>query len=172
MIAPMRSHALLGAALLAGAVSAREAPPVSSLPAAQVQQQVLELVNQARARGWVCGVERFGPALPVLVSDKLHRAARGHARDMAKRSFFEHEGSDGSSPKERVQRAGYRLRLTGENIAFGPATAAEVVSGWLGSPGHCANIMNPHFRDMGVAVAQGSKRGHFYWVQELGAPAP
>ena len=159
-------------ALLGGTVCARAAPPVSALPAARVQQQVLELVNQARARGQLCGAERFGPALPVLISEKLYRAARVHARDMAKHGYFEHEGSDGSKPRDRVQRAGYRFRLTGENIAFGPETAAEVVSGWLGSAGHCANLMNPHFRHMGVAVVQASRPGHFYWVQELGAPQP
>ncbi len=125
---------------LTGTAFAGEAPPVSSLPAARVQQQVLELVNQARARGQLCGAERFGPALPVLISDKLYRAARAHARDMAMRGFFEHEGSDGSSPRQRVQRAGYQFHLTGENIAFGPETAAEVVNGWLGSAGHCANL--------------------------------
>jgi len=168
----MRWLFLAGMAVVTGTIFAREAPPVSALPAAQVQQQVLELVNQARAQGQLCGAERFGPALPVLLSAQLHRAARIHARDMAKRNYFEHEGSDGSAPRDRVQRAGYRFRLTGENIAFGPESAAEVVSGWLASAGHCANLMNPHFRHMGVAVAQGSKRGHFYWVQELGAPAP
>jgi uncharacterized protein YkwD len=158
--------------ILAGAVLAHEAPPVTSLPAAKVQKQVMELVNRARARGQLCGAERFGPALPVVLSDKLYRAARSHARDMARRNYFEHESPDGTSPRDRVQRAGYKFRLTGENIAFGPETATEVVNGWLGSAGHCANIMNPHFRDMGLAVAQGNKRGHFYWVQELGAPAP
>jgi uncharacterized protein YkwD len=91
---------------------------------------------------------------------------------MARRNYFEHQGRDGSSPRDRVLREGYKLRLTGENIAFGPQTAAEVVAGWLGSPGHCANIMEPRFSDMGVAVSLGSKRGHYYWVQELGSPAP
>ena len=166
----MRSLLYIGLLLLAGTTAAREAPP-SSLPAPAVQQQVLELVNQARARGRVCGAERFGPAAPLVISDKLYRAARVHARDMARRNYFEHQGRDGRSPKDRVQREGYRLLLTGENIAFGPETAAEVVSGWLGSPGHCANIMDPRFREMGVAVALGRKRGHFYWVQELGNPA-
>ena len=62
-------------------------------------------------------------------------------------------------------------RLTGENIAFGPESAEEVVAGWLGSPGHCANIMDARFRDTGIAVATGRKRGHIYWVQEFGLPA-
>jgi uncharacterized protein YkwD len=168
----MRWQTFMATALLTGSTLAREATPVSALPAEQVQQQVLDLVNNARARGRTCGNEQYAPAAPLAISDKLHRAARAHARDMARRNYFEHQGRDGKSPKDRVQREGYRLRLTGENIAFGPETAAEVVAGWLTSPGHCANIMDPRFRDMGVAVSQGRKRGHFYWVQELGWPAP
>jgi uncharacterized protein YkwD len=167
----MRASLSLLMLLLAGNAFAREAPPVSSQPAARVQQQVLDLVNEARARGRSCGAERFGPAAPLVVSEKLYRAARGHARDMARHNYFEHQGRDGRSPKDRVEGEGYRLRLTGENIAFGPESAAEVVKGWLGSPGHCANIMDPRFREMGVAVSVGRKRGHFYWVQELGNPA-
>jgi uncharacterized protein YkwD len=170
MLCAMRSLLLIGL-LLAGATAAREAPPISSRPPAEVQQQVLELVNQARARSRACGSERFSPAAPLVISGKLYRAARGHARDMARRNYFEHQGRDGRSPKDRVQDEGYRLLLTGENIAFGPETASEVVNGWLGSPGHCANIMHPRFREMGVAVALGRQRGHFYWVQELGNPA-
>jgi uncharacterized protein YkwD len=172
MVRAMRWLPCIAAAFFFTAATAREATPVSALPAEQVQQQVLKLVNEARARGRICGSERFTPSAPLSVSDQLYRAARAHARDMARRNYFEHQGRDGRSPKDRVQREGYRLRLTGENIAFGPGTAGEVVAGWLGSPGHCANIMDPRFQDMGVAVSQGKKRGHFYWVQELGAPAP
>ncbi|MET0280493.1 MAG: CAP domain-containing protein [Steroidobacteraceae bacterium] len=155
---------------LMGNVLAGERPPVSTEPPAAVQQRVLELVNQARARGRACGGERFAGAPPLLVSEPLHRAARAHARDMARRGYFDHVSRDGRTPKQRVQAEGYRLRLTGENIAFGPESAAEVVAGWLGSPGHCANIMDPRFVHMGAAVAMGRKRGHFYWVQELGQP--
>lgn len=172
MLGTMRWSLFLATASLSLASSAREATPVSSLPAAQVQQQVLDLVNQARARGRNCGSQHFGAVDPLTVSDPLYRAARTHARDMARRSYFAHQGRDGRAPKDRVQAAGYRLRLTGENIAFGPETSREVVEGWLASAGHCANIMDPRFHDMGVAVALGNKRGHFYWVQELGSPAP
>ena len=91
-----------------------------------------------------------------------------HARDMARRKFFEHQGSDGSQPRDRVRRTGYHSRLTGENIAYGPESAEEVVAGWLASPGHCANIMDPRFEEIGVALAIGRKRGQIYWVQEFG----
>ena len=90
---------------------------------------------------------------------------------MARKKYFEHRGSDGSQPKERVLRAGYESRLTGENIAFGPESAEEVVAGWLASPGHCANIMDARFADIGVGLSIGHKRGQIYWVQDFGAPA-
>jgi uncharacterized protein YkwD len=131
---------------------------------------VVELVNEARSRGRRCGSERFDPAPPLQASSLLNQAAAGHARDMLKNDFFEHRGSDGSEPKDRIARAGYHHRLAGENIALGPESAEEVVAGWLASPGHCANIMEPRFRDIGVGLASGHKRGQVYWVQNFGAP--
>jgi uncharacterized protein YkwD len=137
---------------------------------ATVRARVVELVNQARSRPRRCGSERFAAAPPLDVSRKLSEAAAAHARDMAKRKYFEHRGRDGSEPKDRVRRTGYQWRLTGENIAYGPESAEEVVAGWLDSPGHCENIMDPRFRDIGVGIATGRKRGQIYWVQEFGAP--
>lgn len=162
--------------LMAGLLSLGAAAPAhSDLPAtahpAAVQQRVLERVNLARSSGHRCGQQQFAPAEPLSLSRALQVAATGHARDMARRGYFEHRAHDGSEPRDRVRRAGYRSRLTGENIAFGPESAEEVVAGWLASAGHCANLMDPRFRDMGVAVVQGRKRGHFYWVQDLAAPA-
>ena len=135
-----------------------------------VTARVVELVNAARSRSRSCGGEWFAAAAPLNMSRKLNDAADEHARDMAKRKFFEHEGSDGSQPRDRVLRAGYHSQLTGENIALGPESAEEVVAGWLASPGHCANIMEPRFRDIGVGLATGKKRGQIYWVQNFGAP--
>lgn len=150
-------------------------PAVADLPATAraevVQQRVIELVNRARAHGRRCGSEFFDSTAPMRAVDSLARAADRHARDMARRGYFDHRAPDGSQPRDRVRGAGYRPRLTGENIAFGPESAEEVVAGWLASPGHCANIMDPRFREMGVAVVQGRRRGHFYWVQDLGMPA-
>ena len=77
--------------------------------------------------------------------------------------------------RDRVGHAerlvGYQEKLVGENIAYGPKTAEEVVQGWLDSPGHCENIMDPRFAEMGIAFAAGraSRRGLF-WVQLLVAP--
>jgi len=137
---------------------------------AAVSARVVELVNAARNHGRRCGSERFAAAPSLRVSQKLNEAAADHARDMARRKFFEHRGSDGSQPKDRVRRAGYQSRLTGENIAYGPQSAEEVVAGWLASPGHCENIMDPRFQEIGVGFATGRKRGQIYWVQTFGEP--
>jgi uncharacterized protein YkwD len=136
----------------------------------KIRARVVELVNEARSHSRRCGSERFPAAAPLAVSSKLNDAASDHARDMARRKFFEHRGSNGSQPKDRVRRAGYESRLTGENIALGPVSAEEVVSGWLASPGHCANIMDARFREIGVGLSLGKKRGQVYWVQNFGTP--
>ncbi len=101
----------------------------------------------------------------------LDDVAYGHAADMATHGYFEHEDLTGRSPAERVKAVGYREKLVGENIAYGPKSAEEVVRGWLDSPGHCENIMDPRFAEMGIAYAPGqaSRRG-LYWVQLLAAP--
>lgn len=90
---------------------------------------------------------------------------------MARHGYFEHVDLRGHTPAERVRAAGYREKLVGENIAYGPDSAQEVVAGWLHSTGHCENIMDPRFVEMGLAVAagRGSKHG-LYWDQVLATP--
>jgi uncharacterized protein YkwD len=155
--------ALASGASAAAAVVGRES-------GADIRARVVELVNAARSHGRRCGSERFAPAPALTASRNLNEAAAGHARDMMRNQFFEHRGSDGSEPRDRVERTGYRHRLIGENIALGPESAEEVVAGWLASPGHCANIMEPRFQEIGVALARGKKRGQVYWVQTFGTP--
>lgn len=162
--------ALLTGAFASGAVAGDAV--VGRDSSATVRERVIDLVNAARSKGRRCGSERFAPAPPLSASRPLSHAAADHARDMARRNYFDHRGRDGSQPKERVLRAGYEPQLSGENIAFGPQTAEEVVAGWLDSPGHCANIMEPRFEHIGVGVATGKKRGRIYWVQNFGAPRP
>jgi uncharacterized protein YkwD len=134
-------------------------------------RRALELVNDVRARGARCGERSFGPAPPVRLSETLASVAFGHAADMARHDYFEHEDLAGHSPADRVRAVGYREKLVGENIAYGPESPEEVVQGWLQSPGHCENIMDPRFAEMGIAYAAGqaSRRG-LYWVQLLAIP--
>jgi uncharacterized protein YkwD len=144
-------------------------PPPAEAGAA-VAIRVLQLVNQARERARICGSDRFAAAKPLTLNDTLSRAALAHAADMAQYSHFSHDGRDGSSPADRTSRAGYNWKAVGENIAAGQATPESVVDGWLKSPHHCANIMAPQFREMGIAyyVNRTSQAG-IYWVQLFGA---
>jgi len=155
--------------LILGSRSSAEPPVPSSAPLLAVR--ALDLVNDIRARGTRCGNRSFAPAPPVKLSDTLNDVALGHATDMARHEYFEHQDLSGHTPAERVRAAGYREQLVGENIAYGPESADEVVKGWLDSPGHCENIMDPRFGEMGIAYAPGqaSRRG-LYWVQLLAAP--
>jgi uncharacterized protein YkwD len=133
--------------------------------------RVLELVNQARATPRYCGRSAFGAAPPLRWNDSLAEASRVHAEDMAHRNYFSHRGSDGSSPAQRIERAGYRYRAMGENLAGGQLQPEDAVAGWIKSPEHCANLMNPAFTEMGSAYAvdPGSEMG-VYWAQAFGRP--
>jgi uncharacterized protein YkwD len=135
--------------------------------------RVLQLVNEVRANGTSCGEKSFGPAPPLQMSGTLDSVASEHAVDMARHDYFEHVDLNGHTPADRVRATGYRERLVGENIAYGPTSADEVVQGWLHSTGHCENIMDPRFVEMGLAAVpgQGSRRG-LYWDQLLTEPAP
>jgi uncharacterized protein YkwD len=134
--------------------------------------RVLQLVNEVRANGTRCGERTFGPAPPLQESATLDRVADEHAADMARHDYFEHVDLSGHTPADRVRAIGYREKLVGENIAYGPTSAEEVVAGWLHSTGHCENIMEPRFVEMGLAQVsgQGSRRG-LYWDQLLTQPA-
>lgn len=145
--------------------------PPAPQDAAQVQAEVLQRVNQARSQARHCGSEFFGSAAPLRLQPQLHRAAQAHAADMAEHSYFSHGGRDGSQVGERASRAGYAWQRIGENLAAGQATAAKAVQGWLASPGHCANLMQPAYTEMGLAyvVNLRSTEG-IYWVQVLGTP--
>ncbi len=145
--------------------------PLVEMDEQSAGQRVLELVNQARKSRRNCGNTAFNAARPVRWNDSLAEAARRHSEDMARSNFLSHDGSDGSTAAQRVERAGYRYRITGENIAGGPMKPEDVVAGWINSPTHCANLMNPAFTEMGVAFAVDRKsRMGVYWTQEFGAP--
>jgi uncharacterized protein YkwD len=147
------------------------APFIPPAQPGRTARQVLVLVNAARQTGHRCGRRRFGPAPPLQLDDRLTRAASLHARNMLERDYFAHDGPDGT-PAQRVAATGYQYRLVGENIALGPVNAAQAVQGWLASPEHCENIMDPRFRQTGVAFAANHRGApRIDWVQDFGTPA-
>ena len=70
---------------------------------------------------------------------------------MADHDKMTHDGSDGSTPAERVERAGYHYQTTGENVAQGQKTCEEVIRAWMNSPHHKENILKPEFTEIGAA---------------------
>lgn len=145
--------------------------PKLAMTRQQIAERTLALVNEARGKPRRCGDKTFGAARSVRWNAALEAAASRHAKDMAANNYFSHTGRDGSTSAQRVTRAGYRYRMTGENIAAGQLSPDDAVSGWLKSPTHCANLMNSLFTEMGVAsaVSAASTMGA-YWVQVFGRP--
>ncbi|WP_425444648.1 CAP domain-containing protein [Streptomyces phaeoluteigriseus] len=120
--------------------------------------QVIALVNKERAAAG-CG--------PLTDDAKLRNAAREHSEDMAARDFFDHTNPDGADPGQRITAAGYRWSTYGENIAKGQQSAASVMTSWMNSPGHRANILNCDFKNIGVGIHDAG--GGPWWTQNFGA---
>jgi uncharacterized protein YkwD len=126
------------------------------------KELILELVNNARKKGCQCGESYFYQAPPLKWNEKLEKASFLHSKDMKENKYFSHTSPDGSKVTARLDRIGYRWAAYGENLAQGQGSEAEVVQGWLKSPGHCRNIMNKSYKEMGV--------GRFgdYWTLTFG----
>ena len=139
-----------------------------------LEDEVLALVNEARAAGADCGSEGSFASASALTRDaRLACAARLHSLAMGEGGFFDHNDPiTGTSPFDRIEAAGYSYSAAGENIAAGYPDAAAVVAGWLESDGHCANIMSPSYQHLGVgyALVEGSEFGR-YWTRVFGSPA-
>lgn len=137
------------------APSARAAGPAARSSAGPgPTAQVVALVNRARGRA---GCDALS------VDPRLTAAAQGHSADMAANDYFEHDGPDGSTFADRIQDQGYPSP-GGENIAWGQQSAQEVVTDWLNSPSHRANIEDCSYTTTGVGLA-GTAR---YWTQDFG----
>lgn len=125
--------------------------------------ELLQLVNDVRTKGCTCGTTAM-PAVGTLAwNDQLAKAAYDHSADMNTNNYFSHTGLDGSDPGQRIAAAGYSWSSWGENIANGYTTEQAVMNAWLGSEGHCKNIMNAGFKEMGLG-----REGN-YWTQDFGS---
>lgn len=163
--------AILGTALL-GAI----AQPAQAATLDSYESDLVSQVNQFRA----------GKGLSTLrVSDTLTAAAKWMSVDMATRDYFSHTSSDGRTPTKRMADAGYPAfsTWTGEDLAAGYTSAAQVLQGWINSPAHYAVLTNPAYRAIGVGRAYGSGSSYgWYWTADFGgvvestsqstAPAP
>lgn len=158
--------ALLSVAVLFAA-PVNGAPCDLPLPPAQVLKQLNELRAQARR----CG-ERWMPAVgPLTWQPILENAARRYAAELSQRNKLSHTGMNGSTMAQRLDEVRYPMRSAGENLASGPESLDELMRLWLGSPGHCENLMAAEFTEAGLACdIQDHHRALPYWVLELGRP--
>ena len=128
-------------------------------------------INAARAQARQCGGQSFAASAPLAWNATLAGTAESHSRAMANGNYFDHRDRDGRTPGDRAELAGYTGRQVGENIAAALPTARKVLDGWLASPGHCANLMNPAYTELGAAYAVDPQSdAAIYWTAMFGAP--
>jgi uncharacterized protein YkwD len=152
--------AVLGVFTMGGALpQCAPPPPPPVVHVADVQSAVVSTANQQRSQAGRGS---------LVVDSRLTAAAQRHSDDMARRTTMTHSGGDGTDGGQRIRSAGYRWSTWAENVAAGQTTAAEVMSAWLASPGHRANILNKGVAHIGVAATKGSN-GVTYWTMVLGA---
>ncbi len=138
---------------------------------ATLEQGILAETNKRRAAGASCGTKgTFGPAGPLVMQSQLQTAARKHSKDMATNNYFSHTNLAGKSPFDRMKAEGYKGGTMGENIAAGNATVAATMDQWMKSDGHCANIMNKSYTQLGVGYWYSATSTYkHYWTQNFGA---
>lgn len=125
-----------------------------------IEKEVARLVN----------VERAKVGLPALSYNwQLARTARIKSEDMRNNNYFSHTSPTYGSPFDMMRNFGISYTAAGENIAMGQRTAAEVMNGWMNSPGHRSNILNSSFTQIGVGYAKNSS-GRIYWTQQFIRP--
>lgn len=129
---------------------ARDMMLYRTLLASITQDRILAEVNPHRAS--------LGVA-PLSVSPLLTEAARLKAEDMIARDYFSHYGPGGEAPWAWFQRTGYAYAGAGENLAIDFSDTSALVSAWLASPTHAANIQNGVFTDLGLGIASGDFQG-------------
>lgn len=96
---------------------------------------------------------------PLVVSDKLTRAAESRMQDMIDGEWWSHESPDGLSPFFWLSAADYDYMYAAENLAAGFETTPVLVEAWMESPGHRANIMGVQYAECGIAIIDGSTKG-------------
>lgn len=139
---------------------------ISPANSATWQEQMLTSLNAIRADK---GLK------PLIMCKSLTQAAQNYAKTMATQDFFSHEGKDGSTMGQRIQRAGYKWRDSrvasgiAENIAAGQGSVKAVMKDWKNSTGHYENMTNSKLRHVGFGMAANQKSTHKkYWVQNFG----
>ncbi len=133
--------------------------------------RVVKYINQYRSQPQTCGGKSYPAAPAIQWNNKLYQAADAHSVDMARRDFFDHQGSDGSSPSNRASNAGYDWKTVAENISAGTDTPEQTIDQWINSTGHCHNMMNQAHSEIGMACRFDTlSEYNIYWTLVLASP--
>ena len=148
-------------AQLASATLLSAAPGASASdfgPGKSLEQVVVDLINKQRAEN----------SLPPLAwNPQVAEIARTHSKDMGWNNYFNHRGQDGRMVSDRAETSGIEWHMIGENIAMVGGfndPIQHVVEGWMNSPGHRKNILDPRWRETGVGIYI-SSTGTYYFTQ-------
>ncbi len=124
----------------------------------KLQYRMLDSINALRGAAG---------AAPVQLDARLNAAAATHSRDMSVQNRPWHFGSDGSSPLDRVKRAGYEGTMLGENISETYETELETLAAWMEEPGTRSVILDKNARALGFAWFQ-EPNGKIWWTLVMG----
>ena len=138
----------------------RSSDPAAFVPPNDQAKRMLDAVNNERNKEGVA---------PLTWCRNLASSSTAHAKDMAKRGYFEHDTPEGIDPTGRAETSGYGGG-SGENIAVLQKSVVEVMDAWMNSQGHRENILESSYNHFGFGIARGRYDGSsgFFWVQNFG----
>lgn len=125
---------------------------------------LINLINNLRKDGCDCGKQQFKSVPPLSKHELLTQAAQRHLQDIIQNQNFSHVGTDGTSMGQRVSETGYVWKSVAENIAKNHSSETKLLEVWKANHGDCKNLLNPKFKHLGVAHAEG------FWVVCLASP--
>lgn len=123
---------------------------LSNAHAAISTSTLVDLVNSSRAENKLA---------PLTINSQLEAAAAAKAQDMFKDQYFAHNSPSGKTPWSFISAAGYNYIFAGENLSIGYTDNTELHNAWMNSPSHRENILNPNFREIGIASLPGKFDG-------------
>lgn len=126
-------------------------------------EEVLQQTNEQRATEGLA---------PLEINENLSSAALSKGQDMFQDQYWSHTAPDGTEPWNFIQNVGYKYKTAGENLARDFMSTSDMMQAWMASPTHKANIINPQFEEIGIAVIDGQLQGFetTLVVQMFGAP--
>ncbi|MEM7304512.1 MAG: CAP domain-containing protein [Pseudomonadota bacterium] len=133
--------------------------------------RTLSYINQVRSKERKCGATTYPPAPAVDWNSQLYSAAQIHSEDMSIYDQIDHQVARNSTLRSRMDDSGYAWERFSENVSGGLNSPEQAIDDWMASSGHCENIMNPSYSEIGMACAvNGASSYRTYWTLLLASP--